>query len=195
MAYPSWTIVSFLPALLSAAWTDTELAEAEAVAEALALVQNQWAMRSVLQGRSPCDVPSVPSLVARSRILGGNLHERLLALPPPQGPTEPDLLARRSLLDERYLAAVAYQEAVIERQSRGCQASHRPAPGIETPSTPTRVALIAGEGHLCPDGVPTHDSVVVTDHPVCLQPSTITACGCTPMPVHAGAFLHVGSNP
>jgi|GEM_PF-3671235 len=159
------------------------LSEAQAVAVALGRVQNQWMSRSLLSGQEPCTVGAARSLLTRSRLLGAELHRRVEQLVE-AAPEHPEVLA----LQDSYLAGVAFQSRVVEREGGDCPAPLTAAPGVgPAPVGDEPVAIIALMGVVCPGTDPADGGVMVVHGPVCTM--AFGACDCTPRAVLPGEVL------
>lgn len=160
-----------------------DLADVHAIAEALGRVQNAWAAHTILSGVPPCEHGEARTLVTRARMLGAELHSRLVPLMATY-PDDPEVDA----LVGRYLAGVAFQEKVVEPRGGACAAPSSPAPGVGPQPPPSQpVAIIALMGVVCPGLEPGDGSVMVVRGPVCSTP--FGSCDCTPRPVLPGEVV------
>lgn len=181
------------------------LAEAEAVALALARAQNRW---SVLPRGPRC----APGRDAEALLEVARARALLEALPPrvaraaearPAGaPPDPALDRRLRALRAAADNAAALHAQLIEPWAKGCPARLRAAPGLGPPEPGVReeraddgqpvalVAIIGLQGMICPGALPAQGGVLVVPPEVCVQAPE--PCGCAPRPVQPGEVLSWG---
>ena len=177
-------LLALLGGLSRAADPDAaDLAEAAAVAEALGRVQNAWTGHTLRSGVPACAHGEARTLVTRSRLLGAELHRRLVPLVADHA-EDP----RVDALVGQYLAGVAFQARVIEVHGGDCAAPLAPSPGVgPQPEADRPVAILALMGVICPGLEPGDGGVMVVDGPVCATP--FGSCDCSPRPVLPGEVV------
>jgi hypothetical protein len=175
------------------------VAEAEAVALALARAQNRWSA----QPRGPrCSAAKDAEAlleVARARALLEALPPRLARAAEAPAPETPELERRLRALRAAAANAAALQAEHIEPWAKGCAARLHPAPGLGPPEpgvvtersasgAPVElIAIIALQGMICPGALPAQGGALVVPPEVCVQAPE--PCGCVARPVQPGEVL------